>query len=87
MQPDGYGKYYWCVKTGLSKSGEIYVYADRVEFTATGDVIFWADPAGKRPLTANLTIAAGHWTAVFAASCLDGSAVAVMHWEGEVIRN
>jgi hypothetical protein len=34
----------------------------------------------------NLAIAPGHWTAVFAASCMDGSAVAVHHWKGEVVR-
>jgi hypothetical protein len=35
-----YGQYYWCVKTKLSKNGEIYINADRVEFTPTGGVIF-----------------------------------------------
>jgi hypothetical protein len=34
--PERYGRCYWCVKTKLSKEGEIYLYADRVEFTASG---------------------------------------------------
>ena len=33
-----------------------------------------------------LALAAGKWTAYYAASCLDGSAVAVQHWAGEVER-
>ena len=37
------------------------------------------------PLTV-LALAAGKWTAFFAASCLDGSAGAVQHWAGEVER-
>jgi hypothetical protein len=43
--PERYGNFYWCVKTKLSKSGEIYVHADRVEFTASGGIIFWQDPS------------------------------------------
>jgi hypothetical protein len=82
------------VKTKLSKSGDIYVNADRVEFTPSGGVIFWSDPAARseehddfsQATIPNLTIAAGQWMAVYAASCLDGSAIAVDHWEGEVIR-
>jgi hypothetical protein len=93
--PEWYGSYYWCVKTKLSKSGEIYVNADRVEFTSTGGVIFWTDPDARSPSEKAddyaqrkdpiLAIAAGHWTAVYAASVIDGHAVAVNHWEGEVI--
>ena len=37
------------------------------------------------PLTV-LALAAGKWTAFYAASCLDGSAGAVQHWAGEVER-
>ena len=33
-----------------------------------------------------LALAAGKWTAFYAASCLDGSAGAVQHWAGEVER-
>jgi hypothetical protein len=95
--PARYGNFYWCVKTKLSKSGEIYVNADRVEFTASGGVIFWCDPTTRLPAAAddesfcqtanpNLALAAGQWLAIFAASCLDGSAIAVDHWEGEVVR-
>ena len=44
---------------------------------------YGATPA--TPLTV-LALAAGKWTAFYAASCLDGSAVAVQHWAGEVER-
>ena len=44
---------------------------------------YGATPA--TPLTV-LALAAGKWTAYYAASCLDGSAVAVQHWAGEVER-
>jgi hypothetical protein len=89
--PERYGQYYWCVKTKLSKSGEIYIHADRMEFTATGGIIFRADPESDevdviQTTTPILAIAAGQWAAVFAASCLDGHAVAVDHWDGEVVR-
>jgi hypothetical protein len=89
MGPDHYGQYYWCVKTKVSKSREIYVNADHVEFTQSGGVIFWRDQdADDRPRVkgVNLSLAAGQWTAVFAASAIDGHAVAVQHWEGEVSR-
>jgi len=29
-----YGKYYWCIKSDLSESGDIYVHADSLEVTS-----------------------------------------------------
>jgi hypothetical protein len=90
--PGRYGGYYWCIKSKLSKSGEIYVNADRMEIAANGALICWG---GGRPevtsppptdLKIMLAIPAGKWDAFFAASCLDGHAVAVQSWEGEVVR-
>ena len=34
----------------------------------------------------NMTFGPGQWQAAFAASCIDGHAVAVEHWPGEVVR-
>jgi hypothetical protein len=83
MNTEDYGQYYWCVKSQLSPSGEIYLYADEVEFTAAGGVIFWrVKKEGEHH--PNLSIAAGQWSAVYAASCWNGAAVAVEHWDGEV---
>lgn len=75
-----YGAYYWCIKTKLSKSGEIYVMADEAVVRDNGALVM----LGKNGT--NLAIASGQWTACYAASLLDGSAVAVEHWDGEVKR-
>ena len=40
----------------------------------------------RQPRSQFSPLAAGKWTAYYAASCLDGSAVAVQHWAGEVER-
>jgi hypothetical protein len=79
--PVDYGKYYWCIKSGLSKDGEIYVYADIATVNDNGDLILSQDSG-----VINLSVAKGSWNACFAASVIDGSAIAVEHWEGEVKR-
>ncbi len=79
---------FWCIKRGGEP--EIYVMADRLEVDSTGALLCIggfrseAGPA-KDPFTV-LLIAPGNWTAAYAASCWDGSAVAVEAWEGEVVR-
>jgi hypothetical protein len=82
--PSDYGRYYWCVKSDLSDDGEIYVMADDVRFLPSGGVVFFSMDEGTEKT--RLAFAPGHWTAVYAASCLDGSAVSVEHWKGEVVR-
>jgi hypothetical protein len=91
--PSKYGEFYWCIKVTASEDNDIYVYADRLEVTVTGALIAWGGnrnkggedqgPDMRKPV---LMLAAGHWTAAFAASTFDGSAVAVEHWGGEVER-
>ena len=78
------GRYYWCAKVtkDLSPDGEIYVFADDVVLT-DGAAVFLRDSDGKQ--YPNLVISAGKWSAVFAASVMDGHAVAVEHWAGEVV--
>ena len=61
-----YGRYYWCVKTDLSESGEIYLFADEVRHLPNGGVLFVAQ--GNDHERTNLALAAAQWTAVFAAS-------------------
>lgn len=80
MGTEKYGRWYWCIKTDLSKDGEIYVMADETQVTSNGTLVM------KRtdPPQPNLVIAAGHWTSFYAASVLDGSAVAVELWKGEI---
>ena len=75
-----YGQYHWCIKTKLSKSGEIYIDANEAKVLPSGALLM----LGKTGV--NLALANGQWTAVYAASCLDGSAIAVSHWDGEIIR-
>jgi hypothetical protein len=90
MAIDNYGKSYWCVKVpiNISPNGEIYLYADKVEITSHGDLVFWSEENEKREKSfQNLSLASGFWIAFFAASVIDGAAVAVEHWEGEVVRD
>ncbi len=91
-----YGSRYWCAKVPkeLSKSGEIYVFADEVHIDPSGAVLFVSYAQVRNSdgdlLTTKalpyLVLPPGQWYAVFAASCLDGHAVAVEHWKGEVDR-
>lgn len=95
MSTTDYGRSYWCVKR--RDAPEVYVMADRVEVTPTGALIFWAetteakdgsyDRVPRNNPFPSLGFAPGEWTAFYAASLLDGSAVAVEHWEGEVVRS
>lgn len=85
-----YGRKYWCIKTAESEDGEIYVCADRMVVHPDGSLIaygsFQADSKDPpQPEIVNLAIAAGRWTSVFAASLIDGAAIAVEHWKGEVL--
>jgi hypothetical protein len=79
--PDGYGRYYWCVR--LPGREEIYLYADSVQFV-NGSLVFIREKAdkatGKAESKVNFVFAPGHWENVFAASHIDGGAVAVEHW-------
>jgi hypothetical protein len=85
--PTYYGKYYWCVKTGESASGEIYVWADTMTVTPHGDLLcLGSHGSDGSDGYAVLALAAGHWRTFYAASCIDGAAVAVEHWAGEVCR-
>lgn len=89
MSETKYGEYYWCVKVPntVAKSGEIYLYADDVEF-CEGAVTFYRFYHKKidqpdQPNQVNLMLPAGAWYAVYAASVVDGSPVAVEHWAEE----
>jgi hypothetical protein len=95
MSCEKYGHKYWCVKVKktISGDGEIYLNADEVQFRPDGSVVFlgygWNIHTGEKTradLIVNLALSSGSWIAVYAASCLDGGAVAVQHWKGEVIR-
>lgn len=93
-----YGSRIFCLKVpkALSPTGEIYVHGDRIDIDPTGALVVVggyrevddaynaiAEPKEQKPL---LVLAAGQWLAYYAASALDGSAVAVDIWRGEVER-
>ncbi len=80
-----YGQFYWCAKVNkaLAKTGEIYVYADQVRIIEGGLGFFRCRDNDEEQI--NLLIAPGQWTVAFVASVLDGGAVAVEHWVGEVV--
>ena len=84
-EPMEFGKFYWCVTvpSAIARAGQIYLYADRVEVTPAGDVLFWRAPGiGEQQDHLNLSLARGCWYTVFAASMLNNQAVAVQQWEG-----
>lgn len=51
------------VRTDLFNSGLIYVSADRVEYTAAGDAVFWCNELN----IPTMALAAGHWSAIVVA--------------------
>lgn len=83
-----YGELYWCAKVtkDISPDGEIYVFADSVK-TVDGTLQFIGHFSQEQETAFPvLIIPAGKWLASFAASVLDGAAIAVEHWQGEVVR-
>ena len=81
--PRGRGNLYWCIKTDLSKeTGEIYAWADEVRIDQGSLVLIYHHTRGER---VNLAFAPGSWQGIYSASMMDGSAVAVEKWEGEVV--
>ena len=76
-----HGRNYWCIKSDLSSDGEIFVIADQLNVTSGGALIASRSQA---QVIVDLILAPGTWTAAYAASTVDGSPVAIEHWEGEV---
>lgn len=74
--PD-YGRYYWCVVTDTSN---VYLHADRLEITPTGALVAFSDNPNREPV-ANIAWASGKWDHFYAASVMDGTPVAVEHWD------
>jgi hypothetical protein len=99
-EPNNYGKYYWCIKVpeSISEDGEIYLNADRVELR-DGALIFsgkfypsardgypdYENPKDNEEKTL-LILNKEQWLVCYAASVIDGSAIAVQYWKGEVVR-
>ena len=87
-----YGRYYWCIKVpeSLSADGEIYIHAEKPIIHPNGELELvgafreYLNSPPEREL-ANLILAPGQWLCIYAASVLDGSAIAVSHWKGEIV--
>jgi hypothetical protein len=81
----GFGQFYWCVKVTeeVAKTGEIYLDADDVYTSLDGalNLVHHRDDGSE---CTNLMLPAGKWLAVYAASVINDSPVAVKYWEGEV---
>lgn len=81
MAAHNYGRYYWCIKVtrDVSSDGEILLSAD--EITVGPEACLIAMGSQGQPV---LVIAPRKWTSFYAASCMDGHAVAVDHWASEI---
>ena len=70
-----YGRYYWCV--GLVDGTEIHIRADDLRFY---DGTLTLERVKESERSVNLAFAPGRWAFVYAASVIDGGAIAVEHW-------
>lgn len=77
-----YGNYYWCVGLADAEETEVYLKADEVREGETGGLFFYREDG-----MLNLAVAPGAWRFVYAASLMDGAAVAVEHWPGQIIES
>jgi hypothetical protein len=73
-----YGQYYWCVQT---PNAIVRVMADEMRVEPNGALLALQKHADGLPDTINFAWAAGQWEHFYGASVLDGSAVAVEHWD------
>ena len=86
--PDRYGAMCW--KVILADSGTVFLMADSAEVAAGGALVFWGgfrmkteDPKpGPEDRIVVFGLSAGSWAHFYAASAIDGGAVAVDWWEG-----
>lgn len=65
-----HGKLYWRI---VGEVGDIHLYADRVQFVDGAAIFTQGDEL-------RFAAASGEWRHIYAASCLDGGAIAVEHW-------
>jgi hypothetical protein len=74
-----YGKYYWQIETEREC---IHLFADRLEIKdGVLMAVRAADPEKGRPEQIMFAWGSGQWLNAYAASCIDGGAVAVEHWD------
>ena len=82
--PHSYGNYYWCLK--LKNGPEVYLHADKVT-NDNGALTFWRTDDDTDAMYSNMAVNSDQWEWYYAASVLDGHAVAVDHWKGQIIED
>lgn len=84
MEPsaEDYGQFCWCIKTKLSQDGEIVAHADEARILPDGTLVLLRVRDTLHEI--NLSIAAGHWQAIYAAHPRDRSPFAIKQWAGQV---
>lgn len=79
---EDYGEFCWCIKTKLSKDGEILAHADEARILPDGTLALIRVRGAVQEI--NLSIAAGNWQAIYTVHPRDGSAFAIKQWAGQV---
>jgi hypothetical protein len=73
-----YGDHYWCI---TCDGDQVFVYADRMEVTVCGALVAWGGYRNEGEHVEHeqqlWAAAPGQWKTFFAASLIDGRAVAV----------
>ena len=76
MSAEKYGKYYWTLRTPKET---IRLHADEAE-VVDGSVVFRQKKDDGTSII-NFSAATGQWVHFYAASILDGGAIAIEHWD------
>lgn len=88
-----YGRSYWCVGLKDAEATEVYLHADEVRIADSGALILESrgnrSPDGRpdtsKPLEPYVAFAPGEWSFLYAASVMDGHAVSVQSWPGQIV--
>ena len=83
MSASDYGRFYWCVE--MSTGAKVFVHADVVRLD-DGVLSLLRDRGAEHATEVNFAAAPGSWRSIYAASQLDGHAVAVEHWDAPKAR-
>lgn len=73
--------HYWCIKTDLSKSGEIKLEAESVTISDCGSLNFYNEK-GRMVFS----LSSGNWDCFYAVDPTDHVPLAIEYWEGELRR-
>ncbi|MEU6616707.1 hypothetical protein [Streptomyces parvus] len=69
----------WYHRIQTAKGEDVYVHGDEVEFKDGALIVWRVKDDGTRFV--NIAFAPGQWANIYAASVMDGHAVAVDHWD------